>query len=77
MKISLHSCQGCGEIISEKSDTWRCLDKTYCSEKCIYNIPTSMTSQVQIPSTIPPTTCNYYIIIPIFTCFCAGITLCI
>ena len=48
MRISLYNCQGCGNIISENSDTWRCYDKTYCSQVCInkqFNIPTLLTSQ--------------------------------
>ena len=47
MRISLYNCQGCGSIISENSDTWRCHDKTYCSQTCInkqFTIPPLLTS---------------------------------
>ena len=51
MRISLYNCQGCGNIISEDSDTWRCHDKTYCSKICInkqLNIPCLISSRPSV-----------------------------
>ena len=51
MRISLYNCQGCGDIISEHSDTWRCHDKTYCSQICInkqFNAPCLISSRTPV-----------------------------
>ena len=47
MKISLYKCNSCHVAILPYTMSWRCRDKTYCSEYCIHNLG--------IPACPPPT----------------------
>jgi hypothetical protein len=39
MNISLYKCNSCHVAILPYTMSWRCRDKTYCSEHCIHNLP--------------------------------------